>query len=71
MGRDLLDDVVERSFRIAELALSGEDLSGLPVYPDDLPPMPESDAFLSEIFERYASQEAEINDWLENRRAGH
>ncbi len=51
--------------------MNGEDLSGLPVFPDDLPPMPEADAFLAEIFERYASQEAEINDWVEKRREGH
>ncbi len=70
IGRDLINDIVERSFRIAELALSGEDLSGLPVYPDDLPPMPEADAYLAKVLENYASREAEINDWLEKRREG-
>ncbi len=71
IGRDLISDFVERSLRIAELALSGEDLSGLPLYPDDLPPMPEVDAYLAEIFERYTSREAEIKTWLEKRREGH
>ena len=71
IGRDLINDFVERSLRIAELALSGEDLSGLRLYPDDLPPMPEVDAYLAEILERYTSREAEIKSWLEKRREGH
>lgn len=70
IGRDLINDLVERSFRIAELALSGEDLSSLPLYPDNLPPMPEADAYLAETFGRYASREAEITAWLEKQREG-
>jgi creatinine amidohydrolase len=67
IGRDLINDIVERSLRIAELALRGEDLSGLPLYPDDTPPMPERDALLAELIERYDAREAEIKAWLEKR----
>ncbi len=70
IGEDLINDFVERSFRIAEMALSGEDLSGLPVYPDDLPPLPAADAFLGEVFQLYAEREAEIETWLRQRQEG-
>ena len=66
----LTDIDIEALLVDEELALSGEDLSGLPLYPDDLPPMPEVDAYLSEVFEVYASREAEINIWREKRREG-
>ena len=64
IGEDLINDFVDRSFRIAEMALAGEDLSGLPVYPDGLPPIPAADAFLAEVFQLYAEREAEVEAWL-------
>jgi len=64
IGEDLYNDFVERSFRIAELTLSGEDLSGLPLYPNVGPPNPAADAYLSEVLGRYSAQEAEIEAWL-------
>jgi len=67
IGEDLINDFVDRSFRIAEMALAGEDLSGLPVYPDDLPPIPAADAFLAEVFQLYAEREAEVEAWLRQR----
>ena len=67
LGEDLVSDFVDRSFRIAELALAGEDLSGLPVYPDDLPPIPAADAFLAEVFKLYADRQAEVEAWLRQR----
>lgn len=67
IGEDLVSDFVDRSFRIAELALAGEDLSGLPVYPDDLPPIPAADAFLAEVFKLYADRQAEVEAWLRQR----
>ncbi len=67
IGEDLMNDFVERSLQIAELALAGEDLSDLPVYPDGGPPNPAADAFLAELFGRYSAQEAEIEAWLRER----
>ena len=67
IGEDLMKDFVERSHQIAELALAGEDLSDLPVYPDGGPPNPAADAFLAELFGRYSAQEAEIEAWLRER----
>jgi hypothetical protein len=69
LGKDLIEDFVERSFRIAELALAGEDLSGLPVYPDNFPPMPEAEENMSIVQENYAEQTAEIDEWLRGREA--
>ena len=68
MGEELINDFVDRSFRIAEMALAGEDLSGLPVYADHLPPISGIDAWLAEVLARYAAQEAEIEAWLAGRR---
>lgn len=67
IGEDLIDDFVERGFVIAEMALAGEDLSGLPVYPDAMPPMPELDSFLAEVLQMYADEEAAIQAWLAER----
>lgn len=67
IGRDLINDFVDRSVRIAEMALAGEDLSDLPVYPDDLPPIPAADVFLAEVFRLYADREADVETWLRQR----
>ncbi|MCI0616936.1 creatininase family protein [bacterium] len=69
MGKDLINDFVERSFRIAEKALAGEDLSKLPVYPNSLPPLSEVEIFGKRIGENYAKQTAEIEAWLKNRQS--
>jgi creatinine amidohydrolase len=69
IGKDLIDDFVERSFRFAEMALAGEALSGMPVYPDVFPPMPEAEEYLNIVEEYYAEQTAEIDDWLSRREA--
>jgi creatinine amidohydrolase len=71
MGEGLINDFVERSLRIAEMALAGEDHSDLPLYPDDLPPIPGMDAWEREVLARYAAQEADIETWLAGRREGH
>ena len=58
LGRDLIHDAVARSHRIASMALAGEDLSMLPVYPgEDV-----------EVPERYIARKAEIDAWLSSRR---
>ena len=59
MGEDLINDFVERSHRIASMALAGKDLSMLPVYPgDDV-----------EVPERYLARKQEIDAWLSSRRS--
>lgn len=70
IGEDLVNDWVDRSFRIAELALGGEDLSQLPVYPDDLSSNPAEDAYVAEALQRYAEREAEVEAWLARQRSG-
>lgn len=67
IGEDLINDIVDRSFRIAEMALAGEDLSDLPVHPGDLPLIPAAAAFLGEVFQRYGEREAEVEAWLRQR----
>jgi len=64
-GEDLINDTVDRSFRIAEKALAGEDLSRLPVYPDSRPSTPGGEALIKAVQENYAQQTAEIEAWLE------
>jgi hypothetical protein len=59
LGKDLIDDAVANSHRIASMALAGEDLSTLPVYPgEDV-----------EVPERYLTRRAEIDAWLSSRRS--
>jgi len=67
MGKELIEDEVERHFRIAQMALAGKDLSQLPVYPDNLPPLPESEELLQKQLENHARQKAEIEAWLRKR----
>lgn len=70
MGRDLMNDFVDRGFRIAEMALAGEDLSKLPVYPNNLPPLPEAENLVRKGLENYGAQTSEIEAWLKARHAG-
>ncbi len=69
LGQELLDDFAERSFRMAERALTGEDLSGLPVYPFNMPPLLEMNTLGQKLGERYAAQAAAIEAWLKKRAA--
>jgi len=70
LGRDLMNDFVERGFRIAEKALAGEDLSKLPVFPNNLPPMREVTDFVQKSLQNYAQQATEIDAWLKARHSG-
>lgn len=58
LGKDLIEDLIERSHRIALMALAGEDLSMLPVYPGEDEAVPE----------RYLVRKAEIDAWLSSHR---
>lgn len=68
MGKELIDDLVDRSVRIAEKALAGEDLSALPVYPDNMPPLGEMDDWIARLQAIYADQSSQIETWLEKRK---
>lgn len=68
LGKALLADFADRSAAIAEKALAGEDLSALPVYPDSMGPLPEAEAFMKLVLERYAEDAAAIEAWLAKRR---
>jgi len=70
MGKELLQDFVERSFRLAEKALAGEDLSRLTVYPANAPQVPEAESVGKQVIQNYAAQAAEFEAWLKKRRAG-
>jgi creatinine amidohydrolase/Fe(II)-dependent formamide hydrolase-like protein len=67
MGKELIEDFVERHFRIAVKALAGEDLSQLPVYPDSFAAIAEAEVFVKDSKERYAQHTAEIEAWLKKR----
>jgi creatinine amidohydrolase/Fe(II)-dependent formamide hydrolase-like protein len=68
-GRELVSDFIERSVRIAEKVLGGEDLSALPLYPDNMPPMAEMQDLVTRAQEIYANQETQIETWLRQRAA--
>lgn len=64
MGKDLMDSRIDRAHRIAEMVLAGEDLSSLPVYPEDtLPKLAEGAEHHQMMMERYSQQTAEIEAW--------
>lgn len=65
LGVDLTDDLAMRGFRIAEMALSGEDLSNLPIYPETFLGAPEARAYFEAGIERYEIQTQQIEAWLE------
>jgi creatinine amidohydrolase len=67
MGKELVDDLTDRSFRIAEKALASEDLTTMPVYPDNEPPLEEMKDWIEKTQEIYADQETQIETWLRKR----
>ncbi|HEX9582125.1 MAG TPA: creatininase family protein [Gemmatimonadales bacterium] len=70
MGQELVDDFAQRTIALAERALAGEDLSGLPVWPAMLPPVPELEQTMGLLAQRYATQTTELRAWLARRGAG-
>jgi creatinine amidohydrolase len=69
MGKELFEDVVERSYHLAERTLAGEDLSKLPTHPETLPP-PFLDMFKpikQGVLDGEEREAAEIKTWLEGR----
>lgn len=69
LGRDLIENFVERSVAVAEKALAGEDLSGHPRWPDVLPSIPELDATMAMLAQRYQQQTADLDAWLQKQQA--
>jgi creatinine amidohydrolase len=67
MGQELVDEFIERTAAMAERALMGEDLSGLPVWPTVLPALPDLDESLRLLAKRYAKQTDELAAWLERQ----
>lgn len=67
LGRDLIADDLSRYERIAEMALAGEDLSQLPLYPQGTYPSEAGQVVEKKVVERYASDAAEIQEWLEHQ----
>jgi len=64
LGEALLSRRTDVEFQIAEKALSGQDLSQLTPYPDNVPAMAGADVFVKNSLERYERQQAEIGAWL-------
>jgi creatinine amidohydrolase len=64
LGKDLVDDFADRAAEIATKALAGEDLSGLPIWPNVLPPNAELDVTMQLLGERYAQTGADFQAWL-------
>ena len=70
IGEALAQDLIDRSVGIVERVIAGEDLSGMPSYPESLPPLPEAEALVALLLERYDRQTAEIEAWLAERQSG-
>jgi creatinine amidohydrolase len=64
LGEDLVDDFADRAAEIATRALAGEDLSGLPIWPDVLPSIAEMDVTMQLLEQRYARTGSEFQAWL-------
>jgi creatinine amidohydrolase len=69
IGQELVHDFIQRTVDIAERALAGEDLSGLPVWPAVLPSVPELDESMRLLQERYVKQTSELAAWLASQRS--
>jgi len=68
LGKDLMNNFVERAAGIAAKALAGEDLTTLPRWPDVFPPVAELDETIRLLQERYAQTTAEVQAWLARQR---
>jgi creatinine amidohydrolase len=71
MGKDLMEDITSRAFRLVERALAGEDLSRLPIYPQNLLSMPGVEAELREHLQIYSAQAAEVDAWMAKNGSEH
>ena len=69
LGKDLMSEVVSRGVRIAEKVLAGEDVTGLPVWPDMQPASAEAEARARKSLDRYSKRAADVDAWLKAREA--
>lgn len=70
LGADLMRDLADAGFQLAERMLRGEDLSALPAYPESLLKFPEARAYFEKLREHDARQTAEVDEWLRTRSTG-
>ncbi len=64
LGEDMIEEFASRGFEVAKIALAGEDLSALPVYPDSYPRHPEMDRVLERLRREYRNQDVQMRAWL-------
>jgi creatinine amidohydrolase len=64
MGKDLMDDSIERAFRFAEKVLAGEDLSRLPLFPENILSSPDAETDVKDHLQLYSRQTSEVDAWL-------
>src|SRR5262244_1278764 len=64
MGRDLMEDGIERAFRFSENVLAGTDLLRLPLFPANIIPSPDPEADIENHLQLYSRQTSEIEAWL-------
>ncbi len=74
LGKDLIDEFIDRGTRLAEKVLAREDLSNLPVFPNTFTASPEAaaeaEAVVKTVLDAYAARTADIEAWLKAREAG-
>jgi hypothetical protein len=59
-----MSEVVSRGVRIAEKVLAGEDVTGLPLWPNTQAPSAESEAQARRALERYSKRAADVDAWI-------
>lgn len=64
LGAALAEDLIARSYRIADRVLRGDNLSDLVAYPGALLDLPEAQSLMALLLQRYARQAREFQDWL-------
>jgi creatinine amidohydrolase len=69
LGKDLMSEVVSRGVRIAEKVLAGEDVTGLPLWPNTQAPSAESEVQARRALERYSKRAADVDAWIKARDA--
>jgi creatinine amidohydrolase/Fe(II)-dependent formamide hydrolase-like protein len=71
MGKELFADVVQRTYRLAERSLAGEDLSKLLTHPDTMPPpfLEMIKPIKQGVLDSDEREAAEIKAWLQTREA--
>jgi creatinine amidohydrolase len=69
LGEDLMNEFIDRAFRIAQMSLNGQDLSSLPIFPYNQPPVKEAGPRNKMVADENAKQAAEIAVWVKEWQA--